>query len=31
LSEDIYRIEPDKIKDVVVEKTIINGEVVYEK
>jgi len=31
LSEDIYRIEPDKIKDVVVEKTIINGEVVYEE
>ncbi len=31
LSEDIFNIEPDYIKDVKVEKTIIDGKVMYEK
>lgn len=31
LSEDIFEISPDKIKDVEVLKTIINGRIVFEK
>jgi len=31
LYEDIFNIEPDCIKDVEVEKTIIDGKIVYEK
>ena len=31
LSEDILTIDPVKIKDVVVEMTIFDGEIVYEK
>jgi len=31
ISEDIYNVMPSKIKDIEVEKTIIDGEVVYEK
>lgn len=31
LSDNIFEIEPDGIKDVNVEKTIVDGEIVYEK
>jgi len=31
ISEDIYNISPAKIKDVEIEKTIIDGQVVYDK
>jgi len=31
LSADIYKIPPDQIKDIVAMKTIVGGEVVYEK
>jgi hypothetical protein len=31
LSDNIFEIEPDGIKDVNVEKTVVDGEIVYEK
>jgi len=31
LSQDIFIIEPEKIKDIKIEKTIIGGEIVYEQ
>jgi len=30
LSDDILTIDPETIKDVVIEMTVFNGEIVYE-
>ncbi len=31
LSEDIYKIAPENIKDIVVEMTIMDGKIVYKR